>query len=289
MVPPQFTAKAASQGPQQAPRALSGAPVAAYWALAVGQAAQEGIGRRHPLLPRTCRQVSDGDYPGLLGSVIAFGMGWVSTMYTLSLLIAKVKKEIAVFYVRHEVLCSGLGRDLHGVAVDREVGHLGPPVVGNVHGVEAGGAAGLQAAGLGQEHAPPGGGEEGDRHLLGDGHPGAVAVGSDGKGEIGQGEDGAPHGHRVGVEVDGADGHGAHGVAGLGHVDGHPGGLGGKAVAGKAGADLIQCGHRAGSSPVVVVVVVLEHLIQTGRQRLLVLQRASSAMFGRSNRPVHGN
>ena len=90
-------------------------------------------------------------------------------------------------------------RGIGGEAVDGEVGHLSAQIIGDIHGVEAGGTAGLQTLGLGGEDLAPGGGEKGDGHLLGNGDPGAVAVGGHCEGEVRQGEDGASHGNKVGI------------------------------------------------------------------------------------------
>ena len=42
-----------------------------------------------------------------------------------------------------------------GGAVDGEVGHLGAQIIGDIHGVETGGTAGLQTPGLGCKDLAP--------------------------------------------------------------------------------------------------------------------------------------
>ena len=62
--------------------------------------------------------------------------------------------------MRSDRIFPGPGGGPHGIAVDSEVGHLGPQIVSHLHGIEASGTAGLQASGFSDQGAPPGGGEK---------------------------------------------------------------------------------------------------------------------------------
>ena len=77
-------------------------------------------------------------------------------------------------------------------AVDSGVGHMGAKIVPHIHLIEAGGAPVPDRAGLGSQESAPGGSEEGDGHVLGDGVPLiGHGVGGDGIGEVRQREDDA--------------------------------------------------------------------------------------------------